>query len=254
MIPKIIHYCWFGGKKIPESAKKCMESWEKFCPDYEIKLWNEENFNMNENLFIKQAYENKKYAFVSDYARFKVLQEEGGIYLDTDVELLKPLDDLLNVKAFMGFEKIENKVTGVAPGLIIGVEPHASFITDMIELYNSIEYCNANHERTAKSVVEYMTNYLVDKGCKLNDEQQEIEGILIYPSKYFCPKDYESGKIMLSEETYSIHHYDSSWWDPKALYLRSLTEKYGYKKGLLVYRMTWVFNLKLWWRIIHEKS
>ncbi len=253
MIPKIIHYCWFGGKKMPKSAERCIESWKKYCPDYEIRRWDETNFNFNENLFVRQAYLNKKYAFVSDFARFKVLQNIGGIYLDTDVELIKPLDELLSNRAFMGFEKIEDRITGVAPGLIIGAEPQKEFVVDMINLYNNLEFCNIYHERTAKSVVEYMTEYLVDRGCKLNNQQQEVDGIIIYPSQYFCPKDYESGQINISEETYSIHHYDSSWWNPKAIYLRKLTEKYGYKRGLFIYRMTWIFNLKLLWRIVHEK-
>lgn len=253
MIPKIIHYCWFGGKELPESAKKCIASWKKYCPDYKIIQWDESNFDMKTNLFIEQAYANRKYAFVSDFARFQVLRDTGGIYLDTDVELIKPLDDLLSNKAFMGFEKIKDKVTGVAPGLIIGTEPQQQFIIDMIDLYNHLEFCDANNERTAKSVVEYMTNYLIDKGCELTDKKQLVQDIVIYPSEYFCPKDYESGEINLSEATYSIHHYDSSWWNPKALYLRSLTEKYGYQKGLFLYRITRLFNLKLWWRIIHEK-
>ena len=104
MIPKIIHYCWFGGKPKPELAEKCIESWKKFCPDYEIVEWNEGNFNINSNLYVKQAYEAKKYAFVTDYVRLYALYTQGGIYMDTDVMVLKPLDEYLNHEAFSGFE------------------------------------------------------------------------------------------------------------------------------------------------------
>lgn len=247
MIPKIIHYCWFGGKELPESARKCLDSWKKYCPDYEIKRWDESNFNVEENNFVSQAYHARKYAFVSDYARFKVLIEDGGIYLDTDVELLKSLDDLLDNHAFMGFEKCGELITGVAPGLIIGTHPHAQFLQDMVDCYSAINYCDENGNQVAKTVVKYMTDYLVEGGCVVEDRLQTVNGVTLYPSAYFCPKDYESGEIHISEETYSVHHYDSTWWSAKALYLRSLTEKYGSKKGLLLYRLTMPFKMKLWW-------
>lgn len=248
MIPKIIHYCWFGGKELPESAKKCIESWKKYCPDYEIKRWDESNIDIHENRFISQAYQAKKYAFVSDYVRFKVLIEEGGIYLDTDVQLMKSLNDLLDKHAFMGFEKIGNTVSGVAPGLIIGSEPHASFLYDMVNLYNQLAYCDEQSNPIAKTVVKYLTDYLVEKGCIVEDRLQIVDDIVLYPSEYFCPKDYESGEIHLTENTYSIHHYDSTWWEPKALYLKKLSEKYGKKKGLILYRLTMLFRFDLWWR------
>lgn len=248
MIPKIIHYCWFGGKELPESAKKCIESWKKYCPDYEIKRWDESNIDIHENRFISQAYQAKKYAFVSDYVRFKVLIEEGGIYLDTDVQLMKSLNDLLDKHAFMGFEKIGNTVSGVAPGLIIGSEPHASFLYDMVNLYNQLAYFDEQSNPIAKTVVKYLTDYLVEKGCIVEDRLQIVDDIVLYPSEYFCPKDYESGEIHLTENTYSIHHYDSTWWEPKALYLKKLSEKYGKKKGLILYRLTMLFRFDLWWR------
>lgn len=253
MIPKIIHYCWFGGGDLPESALKCIESWKKYCPDYEIKLWDESNFNIKENRFIVQAYKEKKYAFVSDYARFKVLLKNGGIYLDTDVELLKPLDDLLDNNAFMGFEKAGKELTGIAPGLIIGTNPEAKFVKDMINLYNKIEFCDSEGNIVAKTVVKYTTDYLLKKGCVLENKIQKIEDVTLYPTEYFCPKDYESGKITITENTYSIHHYDSTWWPARAIYLKKMTEKYGAKKGLWMYRVTLPFNLKLWWKVIHEK-
>ncbi len=253
MIPKTIHYCWFGKKELPDSAKKCIESWKKYCVDYEIKLWNEDNFDINENMFISQAYEARKYAFVSDYARFKILYEHGGIYMDTDVELIKPLDDLLKNNAFMGFEKANKKITGIAPGLIIGTEKEAPFLKNMIEIYNNSIFFDENGSQKAYTVVKYMTDYLLDKGCLLEDRLQCVDNITLYPTAYFCPKDYETGEINITEKTYSIHHYDSTWWPEKSLYLRKLIEKYGAKNGVLIYRLTIPFNFKLWWRIIHEK-
>lgn len=246
MIPKIIHYCWFGGKDLPQSAKNCLESWKKYCPDYEIKRWDESNFDIEENKFVSQAYHAKKYAFVSDYARFKILIEDGGIYLDTDVELLKPLDDLLDNHAFMGFEKSGSEITGVAPGLIIGTQPHAQFLDDMVACYNGISFCDEEGNQTAKTVVKYMTDYLVERGCVVEDRLQTVNGITLYPTEYFCPKDYESGVIHIGTNTYSVHHYDSTWWPAKSLYLRELTEKYGRRKGLLLYRLTLPFKAKLW--------
>lgn len=253
MIPKIIHYCWFGGKKLPDSALKCIESWKKYCPDYEIKLWDETNFNIEENKFIAQAYKAKKFAFVSDYARFKVLMEDGGIYLDTDVELLKSLDDLLENEAFMGLEKVGNEITGIAPGLIIGTRPNKEFLSYMVNLYNGLDFCDEAGNIVAKTVVKYTTDYFVEQGFVLEDKTQKVGDVTIYSHEYFCPKDYESGKITITSNTYSVHHYDSTWWPAKALYYRKITEKYGEKKGLWIYRLTVLFNLKLWWKVINEK-
>ena len=246
MIPKIIHYCWFGGKELPENAVKCIDSWKKYCPDYEIRRWDESNFDVEENTFVAQAYKARKFAFVSDYARFKIMIEDGGIYLDTDVELLKPLDDLLDQHAFMGFEKNGAEITGIAPGLIIGAEAGAQFLRDMVDIYSNTTFCDAEGKQTAATVVKYMTDYLVDRGCVVEDRMQTVDGITLYPTAHFCPKDYGSGEIHISENTYSVHHYDSTWWPEKSLYLRNLTEKYGKKLGLLIYRLTMPFKPGLW--------
>lgn len=254
MIPKIIHYCWFGGKELPKSAQDCIQSWKKFCPDYEIKRWDESNVDLEENIFVQQAYAAKKYAFVSDYFRFKILEENGGIYLDTDVELIKNIDALLSDDMFMGFEKIHDRVTGVAPGLIIGAIPHNHIMKYMVEHYNGIPFANDQGEKVAQSVVVYMTDYLIEKGLKMIDQMQVVDGMKIYPSSYFCPKDYETGEIHIVENTYSIHHYDSTWWSPRALYLKKLTEKYGKKKGHILYRISLPFNFKLWWEVLREKK
>lgn len=131
MIPKIIHYCWFGENPLPELAQKCIASWEKYCPDYEIKEWNENNFDLNGCAFVKEAYEAKKWAFVSDFARLKIIYEEGGIYLDTDVEILKSFDTLLGNKCFLG----EETSGFVATGLGFGAEKYNPIIKELLEMY-----------------------------------------------------------------------------------------------------------------------
>ena len=139
-IPKIIHYCWFGGKELPESAKKCIDSWKRFFPDYKIKEWNESNFDINYCDYTKEAYEAKKWAFVSDVARFKILYENGGFYFDTDVEVIKSFDDIISNGAFMGFEN--DKKCLVNPGLGLGVEAGNQFYKEMLDLYG---LCKINH-------------------------------------------------------------------------------------------------------------
>lgn len=246
MIPKVIHYCWFGKGKLPESAEYCLQTWKKFCPDYKIKRWDETNFDVYQNKFVKQAYEAKKYAFVSDYARFSILEENGGIYVDTDVEFLKPLDKFLEQEAFMGFEKANGVLTGVAPGLIVGAQAHQKFLEDIREIYESMEFQDENGTRIAHSVVEYTTEYLKKKGLEMIDKEQIVEGVTIYPSSVFCPKDFETGKLSIGEDTISIHQYDSTWWSPRALYLKKMRMKYGNRKGVLFYRLARIFNVKLW--------
>ena len=246
MIPKVIHYCWFGKGKLPESAELCIRSWKKYCPDYEIKRWDESNFDINCSKFVSQAYDSRKYAFVADYARFEILKKNGGIYVDTDVELIKPIDEFLNDKAFMGFEKASGKVTGVAPGLIMASEPNAEFLSDILNIYKNMEFYNENKERIAKSVVEYTTSYLEQYGLKKDDLKQVIRDVVIYPSDYFCPKDFETGKTNITDETVSIHHYDSTWWSKRVLMYKKLTSKYGEKKGKILYRIVRIVTPGLW--------
>lgn len=140
MIPKIIHYCWFGKEELSDLAKKCILSWKKYMPDCEIKEWNEDNFDVNMIQYTKEAYKHRRYAFVSDFARFYILKQHGGIYLDVDVELIKPIDDLLEHKAILGFESVGR----VNPGLILASEPNTLFLNDMIELYKGLSFIDEN--------------------------------------------------------------------------------------------------------------
>lgn len=204
MIPKKIHYCWFGGNPLPESVKKCKESWKKFCPDYEIIEWNESNYNVHKMPFISDAYTAKKYAFVSDYARLDIIYNEGGIYLDTDVELIRPLDALLSHSAFMGMELIGEVNTGLG----FGAEKYHRFIGENRDVYLKETFNTSN----LVTCVELTTNLLVTKGLEKNNSIQIIDGVTIYPIEYFCPYNMETRKTLITDNTYSIHHYDATWY------------------------------------------
>lgn len=208
MIPKIIHYCWFGNGELPEKDKKCIESWKKYCPDYEIKEWNESNYNIHKNKYMEQAYESKKWGFVSDYARLDIIYEHGGVYLDTDVEIIRNIDELLENHAFMGFEG----GNFVAPGLGFGAEKESKIIGDIMHaIYDDKVFIKANGEIDLIPSPQMNTEYLVSCGLKQNNSIQEIEDLMVYPKEYFCPMDYDTGEINITEHTYSIHHYHASW-------------------------------------------
>ena len=211
MIPKIIHYCWFGGNPLPESALMCIASWRKFLPDYEIKEWNEKNFPIEEcPLYAKQAYEEKKWAFVSDYARFKILYDYGGLYFDTDVEVIKSLDDIIERGPFMGCGS-ENETN---PGLGLAAAPGLGLYKEILDYYHTNEF-DASGNIT---VVQIVTEILKKKGFKESNEIQIIDGVRFYPPDYFSPIDYSTGKLTVTENTRSIHHYDASWMEPKDKY------------------------------------
>ncbi len=209
MIPKIIHYCWFGNKKIPKEFQTYIDGWKQLCPDYEIKKWTEENFPYKKSVYAAQAYRAKKWAYVTDYARFRILYEYGGIYLDTDVELIKPLDSLLesceaeNIQGFMGIERPE---TGdVAPGLICAAEPKNQLIKELLMGYKGRRFIYENGQQDLTTVVEYTNKVLRNHG--------DDTSFRIYPSDYFNPMDMNTGEIHITDNTYSIHHYASSWVD-----------------------------------------
>lgn len=206
-IPKVIHYCWFGRKPLSALTQKCINSWKKYCPNYKIIEWNEENFDININKYVKQSYYAQKYAFVSDFARFYILYNYGGIYMDTDVELLKPIDKFLKNSAFMGFEN----ETGVAPGLIIGSEKANIIIKEIMTSYFNREFIYSNGKYNLTTVVEYTTNILLKYGLKLNNSLQKINTVTIYPKTYFCPLTYNSDKTDFTNNTYAIHYFSGSW-------------------------------------------
>jgi mannosyltransferase OCH1-like enzyme len=210
MIPKVIHYCWFGGNPLPETAIKCIESWKKFCPDYEIKQWSEENYDINKIQYVKEAYQEKKYAFVTDVARLDIIYHEGGIYLDTDVEIIKSLDQLLDNSLYLGME-----TTGrVNTGLGFGAEPKHKFVKDNLNLYADIPFVSNI------TCVTYTTNMLKRYGLRNRNELQQLGTILVLPTEYLCPLILETNRLKITENTYSIHHYDMSWKDKKDRLIR----------------------------------
>lgn len=207
VIPKIIHYCWFGKKKIPNIYKKWMESWTKYCPDYKIIEWNEDNYDVTKNKYMYQAYQAKKWGFVPDYARLDIIYNYGGIYLDTDVELIRNLDHLLYQKAFAGFESDEN----VALGLGFGAQKNHSLILKLLKQYDDLSFINEYGEYNLIASPFYQTKILLENGLKQNGEFQTIDGMNIYPEKMFAPKSLTSRLINCTDYSCSIHHYDASW-------------------------------------------
>lgn len=209
MIPKIIHYCWFGNGEIPELTQKCIDSWKTYLPDYEIVEWNEENFDVNRYQFSSEAYKEKKYAFVADVCRLYALAKMGGIYLDTDVEFLRPLGEkMLEDKAFTGFE--DNLLMSSA---IMGSERDGKWINDLLKYYENRSFYLPNGEFDVNPNTEIITAFMKTKQrVKISNSFQKLENYCtIYPSDYFCPKSWKTLKIKTTANTYCIHHFAGSW-------------------------------------------
>lgn len=219
MIPKVIHYCWFGGNPLPYEVKKCIKSWEKMCPDYEIKQWNESNFDISDNTFARVAYENKAWAFVSDYARLKIVFDYGGIYLDTDVELLKSLDHLLDNKCYIGIQQAQSLCQ---TGLGFGAEKNSYIVEKMLEKYSNIEYDVNKKLELACPILN--SEAISSIGTWNIDNVNYWDEITIYPSKYFDPY---GGKNLLCKDTISIHHYSASWTSGRQRFKRRLARLIG---------------------------
>ena len=212
MIPKVIHYCWFGGKPLPPLAEKCVASWRKYLPDYEIREWNESDFDVAAHPYTKAAYQAGLYAFVSDYARFKILYEYGGLYFDTDVEVIAPMDDIVAGGPFMGFENdgIKGKMA-VAPGLGLGADPGMDLYREILDRYDTLPFLLENGERNPFSMIALVTELLVSKGLKGNVGVEEAGGIHVYPQAWFNPFDDATGRLRKTPDTRSIHWYSKSW-------------------------------------------
>lgn len=206
MIPKIIHYCWFGGNPLPEEYRKYLASWKKFCPDYEIKEWNEENFDLNSVPYVKEAYQSKKWAFITDYVRLYVLDTFGGIYMDTDVEVLRNLDVFLGEEGFSGFERKNAVPTG-----IMAAEKGQKFIHELLAQYDNLHFIKKNGDLDETTNVTRITETALKYGLNLNNTTQTIEGFTFYPTDYFCPKNSRTLEINITENSYTIHHFAGSW-------------------------------------------
>lgn len=234
MIPKKIHYIWVGGNPKPEIVLKCIESWKKYLPDYEIIEWNESNYDINKNAYIKEAYESRKWAFVSDYMRFDILYTYGGLYFDTDVEMLKAFPgDILGRDSFTGMESAGR----VAPGLIFACQPRNWLVGEMLASYKN-DHFDVNHIITVNM---RMTEILVNNGFVQNGEFQVIKGFAIYPAKYFCGYDQDIREYDIQEETISVHHYAGTWKSSGLkgklrIVVKSILGKNNYRKLLKLKR------------------
>ena len=212
-IPKVLHYCWFGHNPLPSAAIKCIKSWKKYCPDYEIREWNEDCFDISSNLYMLEAYQTGNWAVVSDYARLKIIYDHGGIYLDTDVELLRPLDSLLSQNGFMGFQ---DDVL-VASGLGFGAVKGHPVIRELLQDYDNLSFIGPDGSLDLTPCPDRNTKTLLRLGLKNNTGNiQNIQGMSVYPPEYFCPMNYYTGFIKRTANTYSIHHYAASWVSSEA--------------------------------------
>lgn len=212
MLPNTIHYCWFGGRPLPKSAQKCIASWRKHFPGWEIKEWNESNFDINAIPYTRQAAERGKWAFVSDYARFHILYDEGGVYFDTDVEVIAPMDDIVARGAFMGWEKSHVGV-GVATGLGIGAPAEHPVYREILEHYSTLPFLDKDGRQMPGTVVKHVTDILTRHGLRLEDSMQTVAGVTVYPHDYFNPLDDATGRLTITENSRSIHRYAKTWCD-----------------------------------------
>ena len=228
MIPKKIHYCWFGRGKKSELIEKCMATWKKVLPEYEVKEWNEDNFDLSSVQYVREAYKERKWAFVTDYVRLYALYHEGGIYMDTDVEVLKPIDRFLSLPAFSGYQDADQCLTG-----IMGSEKGGEWVKDMLDDYIGRSFYRKNGEINETTNVEY-TTYLMrtKKGMKIDGKEESLEGyVTFFPVDYFCPKLCTKGVVNLTENSYTIHHFSGSWLGRRRLFVRILKRYLGNKVG-----------------------
>jgi hypothetical protein len=211
--PHVIHYCWFGGNPLGVKEQACINSWKKFLPGYEIKRWDESNWDVRCCDYVSEAYDAKKWAFVSDYARLDILYRHGGLYFDTDVELIKPIADILRHGPFMGFETDWSEKTDgtVNPGLGLASYSGLGLYKQILDSYQCAHFLKADGTFDTTTIVSRTTKILLENGLEPKAGIQEIEGITIYPSEYFNPKDFLTGIINLTENTRSIHHFSMSW-------------------------------------------
>ena len=225
MIPKIIHYCWFGGNPLDEKAEKCIQSWRRFFPDYEIVRWDESNFDVNQILFMKEAYDHHKWAFVSDVARLLVIYQHGGIYFDTDVEVLRPYDDTLaeSPTGFFGFERTQYVNTGLG----YAADKGDPFLAELIDVYKTTSFSDYLSSLSELACPIVMTQFMETQGYLRADKMQVFRGFRVYPSSYFSPLDYDTGQLHIKNNTHAIHWGNASWNDEVSRSMRSVQQRYN---------------------------
>lgn len=211
MIPRVIHYCWFGRKPLPKDAEKCIASWKKYLPEYEIKRWDETNFDVNIIPYTREAYSVGKYAFVSDYARFWIIYNFGGLYFDTDVEMIADMKDIIGAGSFLGVECQNADHITVNPGLGFGAVAQMPAIKDILTTYENSHFIGVDGTISYKNIVEITSEYLVESGMKNVSSVQKCAGFAIYPVDYFCPISFETRKMEITANTRTIHHFAESW-------------------------------------------
>lgn len=233
-IPKVIHYFWLSDEEMPEIITKCIQSWKRIMPDYTIKCWNHENFDVNICQYTREAFQAKKYAFVSDYVRLYVLYYEGGIYLDTDVEVFKRFDDLLNDKAFLGFENNHTIAT-----CIFGSERGNPLFKKFLDYYTGRKFIlpNGQYDLTPNPV--FITNIMRQNGAIIDGRKQRIDDMVIYPQEYFCPYDRATEQMSITERTYAVHHFNGAWISMEKREIiakrKQIIKKYGKLAGYVYY-------------------
>lgn len=215
-IPKVIHYCWFGGNPKPKLAEKCIKSWKKYCPDWEIREWNEDNFNLTAvPLYVRQAMEAGRWAFVTDYVRLCALTEQGGVYMDTDVELVKPLTPYLHHRAFAGFESSEGVQTG-----LLACEKDFPLFREFLGHYDHASFLLPDGTPDTTTNVQVLTDLCLRHGLVCNDSLQTVAGLTIYPKEVFCPVDFDTKVLRRTRKTVAIHWFSGSWQtEEERLYL-----------------------------------
>lgn len=251
MIPKVINYCWFGGNPLPDDAKRCISSWKQYFPDYEIKEWNETNFDLDSCDYIKEACQAKKWAFVSDYARFWILYKYGGLYFDTDVEVIKSMDDLVEKGPFMGEEAgLPNcSKSECNPGLGLAAGPGLGLYQEILDYYYTQHFINSDGSLNQETVVTRTSNILRKHGFKGDGSIEYVDGIYIYPPEYFCPMNYSTGKTLITENTRSIHHYSATWHSSLEDLIIQI-ERCGKGKRSMEYRLRRIVSLPF--RVINK--
>ena len=231
MIPRKIHYCWYGRRPFPGLVKKCMASWKKHCPDYQVVRWDETNSPLEDNLYIRQAYRSQRWAFVSDYVRLYGLEKDGGIYLDTDVELLRPLDPYLEHDAFLGFESPKKIAT-----CVIGAAPQHALIQEIIGSYSQRTFQRADGSLDETTNVDKLTELLLGMGLCRDGSRQTVAGAEVYPAEFFSPKSLGTGRLMVTENTVAIHHFQASWMSPRQRLHTYIAQRIGEKNTEMVKR------------------
>lgn len=217
MIPKTIHYCWFGGAEKPASVKRCIKNWQKVCPDYEIREWTEQDFDVRINNYCREAYDAKVWGFVPDFIRLWIIYNYGGIYLDTDVQLLKNFDTLLDLPGFCGFESQSHEAEDIYYvnfGQGFAAEKGNPIIGAHLHMYDDLHFLNPDGTQNRLPSPSYTTEILQQFGLnRYQNIQQDLGQLVVFPSDYFCPKSFQTGLLNVTQRTYSIHHFDGSWFD-----------------------------------------